>query len=356
VQPIAYYIAFLLLIWLVLTFGGIRGLAHKDEEKPKKPNGKMRILLMVPCKGTDISLERNLRNAMRQDYPHYRAVAIVESKKDPAFRAIKSSGIDYLMADFNCKNCSGKVRNLATAIRKFRNYDAYCILDSDVNADPHWLSSLAAAMDSKTGISTAFPIFNPIDGGFWSKAKHIWGFVGQGLMENPKTRFGWGGSLLFRSELMEKGGLERFSESVSDDIAITKLCKERGFSIAYAPAARPVVDCKESAGSFMEWSNRQTAFSVLGDRKIFYVGLVFYSAGALLLVSSIILSLWYSAWSVIFLLPFALFVARSFKRSGSLDLATIPICLLLTFIYLYNIANSAFMRRIEWRGRSYQLK
>ncbi len=354
-QPIAYYLAFLLLIWLVLTFGGIRGLLRKDEQKPKKPNGKMRILLMVPCKGTDISLERNLRNAMAQDYPNYRAVAIVESKRDQAFKSIRNSGIDYLIADFNCRNCSGKVRNLATAIRKFRNYDAYCILDSDVNANANWLSSLVAEMGPKTGISTAFPIFNPI-GGFWSKAKHIWGFVGQGLMENPKTRFGWGGSLLFRKELMEKGGLERFSESVSDDIVITKLCKERGLSIAYAPAARPMVDCRETAGSFMEWSNRQTAFSVLGDRKILYVGLVFYSAGALLLVSSIILSIWYSAWSAVLLLPFALFVARCFRRSGSLDLAIIPICLLLTFIYLYNIINSAFMRRVEWRGRTYQLK
>ena len=350
------YIIFLFVIWLFLTWGGINSLFRKRKVEQAKSKKKLKILLMVPCKGTDLQLERNLRNARKQDYANYKAIAIVESRDDPAFKSIKASGIDYMIADFECHNCSGKVRNLASALSRFKNYDAYCIMDSDVNAGKSWLFSLAAAMDEKTGICTAFPIFNPVDGGFWSKAKHIWGFVGFGLMENPKTRFGWGGTLLFRKEILSNGGFELFSESVSDDIALTKLCKEKSLRIAYVPEAAPVVDCKETASSFMEWSNRQTAFSVLGDRRILYIGLVYYSANALLLASAILLSIFYSHWLVILLLPFVLSTAKAYQRSKGADLLTIPICFLLAFVYLCNMISSAFKKTIEWRGRTYQIR
>ena len=165
-------------------------------------------------------------------------------------------------------------------------------------------------------------------------------------MENPKTRFGCGACLLFRKELMEKGNFQKFSESLSDDIAITNFCKAMGLSIAYVPEARAVTDCRETAGSFIEWSNRQTAFSVLGNRNILYVGLVYYSANALLLVSAVILSIWYSPFMAVLLLPFALFVVRSYQRSGRSYASTLPICLILVFVYLYNMVNSVFMRRI----------
>lgn len=313
------YVIFLFVIWLFLSSAGIRGLLPgKPAEPQQKSRKRLKILLMVPCKGSDIGLERNLRNATRQDYPNYKAVAIVESKADPAFRAIKASGIEYMIADFKCENCSGKVRNIASAIRRFRGYDAYCMLDSDVNAWKGWLSSLAAAMSDDIGIATSFPIFNPV-GGFWSRVKHVWGFVGLGLMENAETRFGWGGTLLFRRELLEDGGFELFSESVADDIALTRLCRKRGLGIAYVPEARPIVDCRETAGSFIEWSNRQTAFSIVGNRRLFYLGLVYYSADLLLLVSAVILSIFYAHWLVLLLLPFALYVARTYQRSGRPD-------------------------------------
>ena len=78
------YIILLFVIWLFLGYGGIMGLIPKKPEPREKSKRQLRILLMVPCKGTDIELERNLRNATRQDYPNYRAVAIVESTADPA--------------------------------------------------------------------------------------------------------------------------------------------------------------------------------------------------------------------------------------------------------------------------------
>jgi hypothetical protein len=349
------YLILLFAIWLFLSYGGIIGLTPKKQETRQKQKKALKILLMVPCKGTDTGLERNLRNATNQDHPNYKAVAIVESAEDPAFKAIKAAGIDCIIGNFKCQNCSGKVKNLATAIKRFKNYNAYCIMDSDVNVGKGWLSSLASAMDGNTGIATAFPIFNPV-GGFWSMAKHVWGFVGFGLMENPETRFGWGGTLLFRKEILGDGGFDIFSESVSDDITLTRLCKSRNLGIAYVPEATPVVDCSETARSFIEWSNRQTALSVLGNRQMLYVGLAYYSANALLLLSALVLSISYAHWLVILFLPFVLFIAKTYQRSRSHNILIVPICFVVSFVYAYNLANSIFMKSIEWRGRTYTIR
>ena len=204
------YIVFLFIIWIVLSYGAIRSILPKKEKNKGYVNRKTpSVLVMIPCKGTDISLTRNLKSAMQQNYPNYSVIAIIESQSDLAFKSIKASGIKYMLANSKCKNCSGKVRNLASAISRFKNFDRYCIMDSDVHVGKSWLSLLVASMNDGTGMATAFPIFNPVDGAFWSKAKHLWGFVGFGLMENEKTRFGWGGTLLFRKSLLRGDGFTK---------------------------------------------------------------------------------------------------------------------------------------------------
>jgi cellulose synthase/poly-beta-1,6-N-acetylglucosamine synthase-like glycosyltransferase len=309
---------------------------------------------MVPCKGHDIDLERNLRSAINQDYRNFRPIAIVESERDAAFPAIKRSGIEYIIADYKCTKCSGKVRNLCSAISRFPEYELLCIMDSDVNAPRWWLSRLVAAMDQHTGIATSYPIFNPI-GGFGSYMKHVWGFNGFSLMENSRTRFGWGGSLLFRRKLLRGDGMKRFENSISDDIALTALCKANRMKIAYVPDAAPIVDCSDTFSEFIEWSNRQTALAVYGNRKLRAYGLVAYGAQTLLLVSGIFMALFYSPVFLLFLVPFVIGLTKALRRSHKSWLSVGASYALINFIYLYNLANTFFMHSIVWRGRRYSL-
>lgn len=353
------YIIFMFTIWLVLLGASLIGaIAKQDLSKKSSSDNANRpwpsILLMVPCKGDDINLVRNLKSAMNQDYKNYKVIAIIESTKDSAYKAISKAGIDYIIGDYKCEG-SGKVRSISTALNKFRDYDAYCILDSDVHVNRHWLFVLAENLTEGVGISTSFPIFNPI-GGFYSKLKHVWGFVGQSLMEREQTRFGWGGSLLFRRELLDKGGFKRFSASLSDDIALTNMAKDRNLKIAYAPNARPIVDCDETLKSFAEWSNRQSALMALGNRQILKTGIAYYSASILLLLSAIILSITLSFWYAVLLLPFAIGLLKTYMRSNEHGAEMLLACAALNFIYLYNMLSASRMRSIQWRGRTYQLR
>lgn len=291
---------------------------------------------------------------MHQDYRNYDAVAVIDSKSDSAYRSIRRAGIRHLIADFDCTG-SAKVRALCTAIDKFPNYPLYCIADSDVCAPSGWLSSLVKRMTSGTGIVTSFPIFEPV-GGFWSRVKNVWGFVGIGLMENERTRFGWGGTLLFRRKLLDGDGMRLFSASVSDDIALTRLAKKRGLGIEYAAEARPVVKTEDTRAQFFEWSTRQTKFSITGDRRMLYYGLGFYSASLLLLVSGLLLSLLYSYLCLIFLLPFLMGLAKTMRRAGRLDAVIVPVYFCIYAVYLYNIIAASRMEGVTWRGRYYRVE
>ncbi|MGD0510538.1 MAG: glycosyltransferase family 2 protein [Candidatus Micrarchaeaceae archaeon] len=350
-----YILAYAAFLTLIAAFLTLNALVPRKKEVYKPTSYMPKTLVMIPCKGFDIGLKENLMAAKMQSYGNYEVVAIVASKGDTAFKSIRQTRTKFMVADLDCKDCSGKVRNIASALSKFKNYDAYVILDSDVLVGKDWLQLLVTPLaNRKVGISTAFPFFEPVGRGFWQKVKHAWGFVGQGMMENSRTRFGWGGSLAFKKDLLSKMDFDYFSESVSDDIALTNIARRKGLGIAYVPEANPVVRSDEDFGRFIEWSNRQTTLSVAGSRKILYFGLIFYSLSILLLVSAALLGALVNTLFFLLLAPFAVGAVVLYLRSGGRSYM-LGIYFIMNFIYLYNMIVASRTRTIEWRGRSYDI-
>ncbi|HIH50589.1 MAG: glycosyltransferase family 2 protein [Candidatus Micrarchaeaceae archaeon] len=342
------FISFVALILLVLA---ARPKSKRDYETSK---GFMpRTLVIIPCRGRDIALTRNLKAAKSQRYRNYDVVAVVDSADDEAVAHIRAAHMRFIVSDIQCRGCSGKVRAIVSALERFRNYDAYVILDSDVLAGKDWLSCVVAPLaDRHIGISTSFPVFKPV-GGFWSHVKFTWGFVGASLMESASTRFGWGGTLAFRTDLLSKADILEFRGSVSDDIALTRIAKRKGLGIAYVPEARPVVETDEGFAAFVEWSTRQTAFSLAGDGRLFYYGVVFYSASVLCLLSGVALAVAVGPIFLLLLLPTFAAMAKMYMRSGSA--AAVCISPLINFVYLANLLRAKGMGSVTWRGRIYRV-
>jgi hypothetical protein len=346
-------VAFLSLVWLGLMLINIAGLL-KSPERYDARGRKGRVLVMVPCKGMDITLRSNLESLKDQDYPNYKVVAIVDNNSDRAVTAIKKAGLDYIISSKRYKDCSGKVRAIITAMQKFRNYDIYVNIDSDAHCERNHISELVAPLNDKSvGVSSAYAYFNPV-GGFWSVVKMAWGFVGNGMMESKLTRFVWGGSMAFRKGLMGPKEFKVFERAVVDDITIGYFARSRGLRIAYASRRTARVNTADSFSQFYEWSTRQTALTLLGNRKVLYYGMAFYVAQALLLVSGIALS-FLSPWYLILLLPFAMGVYKTYKRSEHHYLSVFPICFIINFIFIANLLSAARMKEIEWRGSRYRL-
>lgn len=344
------YIVFLSLIFLFLV--GINFRKNKHEHKWNK-NYNPKVLVIVPCKGKDITLYDNLLSLKKQNYKNYDLIAVVADKKDYAVKEIKKAGIKFIIAEKSDKG-SAKVRSLYTALKNYK-YDAYVFADSDITAKSNWLKNLIAPLsDKKIGLSTSFPYFNPV-AGFWSDVKMMWGFVGQGMMESEITRFGWGGSLAFRRDILDKESLEYFRNSISDDIAITRIVKAKDLGMAYSKKSQPVVNSDDNFSSFWEWSTRQTAFTISASRRTYYYGVAFYFANILLFISAIALS-FYSLIFLIFLIPFGIGIVKNLSRVKKMSLIVFPVAFMMNFIYLVNLLLAGRMKEVRWRGITYSLE
>ncbi|MDE1855837.1 MAG: glycosyltransferase family 2 protein [Candidatus Micrarchaeota archaeon] len=315
-----------------------------------------RTLVIVPCRGEDLTLEENLRSLQVQDHKNYALVCAVDTARDSATKTIRKLSIEMVVADPKYKRGSGKVRAIATAIARNRGYQAYAIADSDVTFERGWLRKLTAPLkDEKYGLATAFPFFNP-GNSIWSKVKCAWGMVGQGLMESKVTRFGWGGSMAFRKDFLDDKSFKLFSESLSDDIAITKTAFRKGLKIFYRADIDIRVNNAETRQTFFEWANRQTALSLLGYKNNFYFGVAFYFAQVLLLVSGIALGTAVSAVFFLLLAPFLISIVRGYAKLKAKYPEYPLISLMLPFLYLYNLFAARGMNKIFWRGRAYKLE
>ena len=313
------------------------------------------VLVIVPCRGKDYSLEENLRSILVESSGMGKVIAVVDSDEDEALPLIQAAGMDYILSTDRCRSCSGKVKAIVTALDKFQDFDVFVIADSDITVPKGWLSGLVSPLsDPSYGISTTFPYFNPV-GGIWSRIKLVWGFVGLGMMESRLTRFGWGGSLAFTRRLLENDGLHFLRTYVSDDVAITKLCKKRGLRIAYVKESAPKVNSPEHFSEFIEWANRQTALSIYATASVFRYGITFFSASIVVTLSAILLSIFVFPGFVILLTPSIITAIRNVKRARQTPLAVFIISIFIPFIYWYNLARARGMKQISWRGNSYLL-
>ncbi|MDE1856677.1 MAG: glycosyltransferase [Candidatus Micrarchaeota archaeon] len=347
------YILIVSLCWIGLVLVNVMPLAKRPKASPANPRYRPRTLVIVPCKGTDIELEKNLASLMGGSHD---VVAVVDSAGDPAMRAIRRAKVSNIVSSSKCTGCSGKVRAIATAIERMRGYDVYVVSDSDVRNTPDGISALVAPLaDRGVGVSTSWQYIKPV-GGFWSKVKHVWGFVGNGLMESELTRFAWGGAMAFRRDLLDKRSMQRFKGSVSDDIAITRTVKLKGLKIAYVPNSSLCVLADDDFVSFTEWANRETALSLMGNTRLFRIGALFYGAQMLLTVSGIMLSVLAGYLYLLLLVPAAISIARTYSRSGRRDMEIALITFIMPFIYFSNLMSGRMMRSIVWRGNEYRLR
>ncbi|MCL5427834.1 MAG: glycosyltransferase family 2 protein [Candidatus Marsarchaeota archaeon] len=334
------------------------GLFPRKEAAGRRGPYSPKTLVIVPCRGADHTLEQNLDSLRRQDYRNYRVIAVIDDSDDAALNVIKRLRIGYVISDSGCRNCSGKVRAISTALERFRGYDAYAIADSDILVERGWLAALVAPLqDRRIGLSTMYPYFRPVRG-FWSKVKMVWGFVGDSLLERESSRFGWGGSLAFRADLMDSKAMDFFGNSrysVSDDICLTKICKSKTLGIAYVPVPKPIVNCIEDFSSFSEWANRQTALTLLGYRRNLYVGLVYYTMEALVIVSGVLLSIFVSPLFLVFFMHYMRGAIINCRRAGAHYPEVALISFMLPFVYDINLVTASRMRHITWRGRRYML-
>ena len=315
------------------------------------------VVLIIPCKGIDLYMEKNLKSVKSQNYDKLSIIAVVDSENDSAVDILKKLKINYIISDQRYKG-SGKVRAISTAIQKFPDKEVYVMADSDTVLPTDWLRYLVnPLMDKAIGVTTTYPIYEPIENSnIWSKIKKVWGFLGINMMEFSPSRFAWGGSMAIRNDLLDEKSFNYFSSSVSDDAAITKICKDKKLSIYYSKKATPVIHVDETRDSFIEWATRQMAISISHSKHAFTSGIIVYFSIIVYLIVLIPLSMLEWNYFLLGYIPFIFPMIINARRTKNDKLIIFLISFIMPVIFLYNLISGNRKTHIEWRGNRYHLQ
>jgi ceramide glucosyltransferase len=350
----------------------------------RKHEFKPRVCLIMPCKGKEPGLERNIENVLTQEYGNYQTVIVTDSALDPAYVIARSILTRYpgraaIYTSDREGKASGKVAALLTAVEKTkREAEVYAFVDSDSLVSPSWLGEVVDPLwDKSIGATTGFRWYIPSTGGFWSHVEAAWNASGTNQMFNPRYNFPWGGAMAIRAETLREIDIQNVWENaISDDMTLNSALRTHGYRIAFLPHCSAATYNKTNLDEFLRWAIRQIVLTRLFNRGLWYYAAAAYGFLNLALIlgfAGLVLSAFKGPiWlipSALLLMPTILGVPRSLQRCRTFEKA-LPhlkndiektrivgciVSLIVPWIMTYCIIKSALTDEIEWRGRKYEL-
>ncbi len=341
--------------------------------------------VICPCKGLDADLEANLRALLEQDYPDYEVVFVTAAADDPARsvceRLARASRVPARVVIAGAPVGRGeKVNNLLAGVAAARPASAvFVFADSDGRPAPGWIRTLIAHLaEPEVGAASTFRWYIP-DRDFLSGLQSAWNAPAVTYMGEWKRNFCWGGGTALRRQTFEEIDARRYwAGCVSDDYMLTRALREHDRRIVFVPQALVATHHPTTWAKLWEWTLRQILITRVYEPRlwwpatgvhVFYCGVHLYGlALALLLLGSswrtslaILLTVAaisaitvakgvYRLASVLLLLPAHREELRRAWWSPTLQAAFVP------WLLAANFVASAFIRRLTWRGVTYELR
>ncbi|WP_338603947.1 glycosyltransferase family 2 protein [Sulfolobus tengchongensis] len=341
---ILYFLVFIVDILIILQ-------TYKEIKLRKTVNGSFmdKVSIIVPIKGIDVGLERNVESLLSQDYPYPYEVIYVVEKGDEVENLLSKYNVKIVYSDYNCDICSGKIRAQLSGILRASN-KVIVFADSDTFYPRDWLKNLVSPLDKYDATTTfSWPspsrisLSNLIRAGFWTL-----GFESQSL---ESSRFLWGGSMALKREFFDDEVLDELSKEWCDDCTLTRIVKRRGGKIGFVINAIPLNVYDES--NLISWSSRQIitilAYSPRGAKAYLVVGTFF----TLILIYTLVFH------NIITFTPYILWIVKNLIRgirypkqaliASIMSVVAIPYAL---FLLIYNWNK----REVYWRGKKYIVK
>jgi len=351
------------------------------------PNGNYtpRTCVIMPCKGAERGLERNIQAILNQTYQNFRTIIVTDSTDDPAYSIAstvltRNSQVKALLCtSAEHVRASGKVSALLAALELDGwSSEVYAFVDSDALVTTGWLAALVDPLgDESTGVTTGFRWYFPSGGGFWSHVEAAWNASGTNLLFDDRYNFPWGGAMAVRTEILRRIEIEDVWENaISDDLSLNLALRKEGYRVRFLPQCCVTTYNETCLTGLLGWATRQVTLTKAYNRRLWRYGLVAYSFFNLVALLSLVSIIGGVFLSVDWFLPASLLLipslsgmyrsdqrARTFKRAMPefaeefektrfLDsLAS----LIVPWIMTYCIIKSARTNEIEWRGRKYQL-
>lgn len=378
----------LISIWFGIQslISGFRYAAYVRREMSRRPSAFTPFVSVIaPGRGLESGLAENIQALLKQDYPAFEILFVLDRADDPAAVLIRNivgeRAATKIVFSGPALESGQKVHNLRVAVREI---DARCevlvFADTDARPSENWLRDLVSPLaDADLGASTGYRWFVPIRGGLASRLRSVWNAsIASALGEDGTKNFCWGGATAIRRSTFEELKIsDRWRGTVSDDFTVTRVLHEANLPIHFTPQCltASVGDC--GFHELLEFTTRQIQITRVYAAHLWKAVLlgsllfaIVFISGSLLVVVRAALGLTIRGPLIVIVAILLLGVAKSFIRwrviraplriyRGELERDLAGQLLLWPFaslLYLYNAIIAGFLRTIKWRGITYELK
>jgi cellulose synthase/poly-beta-1,6-N-acetylglucosamine synthase-like glycosyltransferase len=339
-----------------------------------------RALVVLAIRGADPSLAHCLDGLLNQDYPRFDIRIVIDSAEDPAWQVVRRAlagrrqiNVDVCTLEDRQATCSLKLSALVQALRDLDDAcEVVVLIDADVIPHREWLRDLVAPLaNPRVGATTGVRWYVPEGTRWGTLVRHLWNTTAAVVMH--ALRIPWGGSLAFRADVLRNSDtLDRWSLSLFEDTGFQRVIRSLGLRLRVVPAATMINRESTDLGSCFRFIRRQLLNTRLYHPRwpvIFVHGLAF-TLSPLLALGVLTAALLLGHWTEAALLAGGLGVAAALLAAALVRLerqvrgpdvplpspktvAAIPLAL---GVYLAGLLWAALMRRVDWRGITYEFR
>ncbi len=342
-------------------------------------------VVILPVRGIDPGFDDNVRAILRQTYPEYRLVVVVDDPADPAADHVRgiapeSARVPISVVVAEPGGLPGKVNAVRSGLLHLTPTDEIVVFaDSDIRPAQDWLRQLVQPLaDSTVGVATGFRWYVPPRPMFWSLVRTEWNAVSANVLFDLHRAFAWGGSCAVRRDHLPALRLEdRWRDVLSDDLVLSQAVRDAGLKIAYAPAALVPTFEGATRANCLEWCVRQMMMATLylpivrryaAVSFAIFDGSVILGLASLILVSALGPS--YLLPAILFLTPLPVAVVKAFVRRRALFSAAPSVAkawrvppwraaiaaLAVPWVMALGLVRTRRPTSVRWRGHVYDVR
>jgi ceramide glucosyltransferase len=124
-----------------------------------------------------------------------------------------------------------------------------------------WLRALVAPLSEEgVGMTTGFRWYAPDPPTFWSLMRSVWNALIAGRLGAGSNEFAWAGAMAIDKQFFfEQRAPEAWTGAMREDLALSRVVRESGRRIVFAPGATVACTSRATAGQFLRQACREMA-------------------------------------------------------------------------------------------------
>ena len=224
------------------------------DEPPARPLPP--VTLIAPITGACESLRESLLSFASQDYPDYELIIVLPDA------GYLTPGTLPPVAKVALAGKTGRSSLLKAGIQVARRRtEVFAFAVSGGLVSKSWLRALVAPLSEEgAGMTTGFRWYAPEPPTFWSLMRSVWNALIAARLGAGSNDFAWAGAMAIDKEVFfEQRVPESWTGAEREDFALSRIVRESGLRIVFAPGAMVACPGRVTASRFLRQACREMA-------------------------------------------------------------------------------------------------